>query len=211
MPRLVACYSVYKEIEFIEESLNSVVDLVDFLILVDGAYVDWPDRDDYSSDGTKEFVTQRIGSKGVLIEPQKRLTQSEKRNLYLKYAEDRFSDAWVLVIDGDEILRGAQEDFQWLRSPESEAFNIAKILIRNNLEAQEGTRLLPRLYRKIPGLHYTENHLTLRDKLGFDVNAKYPSLKLEGVWLEHKRALRNYDRKIIRDRYYTERGLPRWS
>ena len=210
MSKIVACYSFYNEIEFIEESLRSVIDFVDYLVMVDGAYDDWPDKQDYSYDGTKDMIKQLIGNKGLIIEPPHRLMQSEKRNIYLRCVEERFNGAWMFVIDGDEVLRDPKEDFEWLHSQTDVTHSMGRLRVRNDYETEERVKVVTRLYRGIPGLHYARNHLELCDGVGDNVVDKYPSVTLDRAWIEHKRFARNSNRKNVRDFYYSKRHLPRW-
>jgi hypothetical protein len=210
MPRVVACYSLYNEIEFIEASLRSVLNLVDYVVAVDGAYSDWPDKHDHSYDGTTELVKQLVGCNGIVISPLHRTTQDGKRNVYVKYVEQKFGDAWLFVVDGDEILRDAENDFRWLRSRDAEKYNVAQLPVRNEYEPEEQSRLLTRLYRMVPGLHYRGDHLNVRDANDNVVEENYPTATLTEAWIDHRRFLRNSDRKALRDKYYNRRGVPRW-
>lgn len=114
MTKLIACYIVLNEENmFFKGSIESVIDHVDGVLIIDG----WSrDKtldiiDSFSSDKIKvvsnKYLSGLRGANGI------------QRNEYLKYAARiwGYEDVWVLVLDADEIvsddvflLRGAIEN-----------------------------------------------------------------------------------------------------
>lgn len=200
--KIVACYKTFNEADIIGTSINSVIDLVDFVVVVDGAYVEVEDDHDCSWDGTREIVVQLVGKKGVVIQPTRRFSEPQARNQYLRFVQKCMNRSWVFVIDSDEVLCNARDDFEWLRSREGSAYNIGQIF-RNDREPDrmygfdcytsihQRTPFHPRFYHGIPELHYAENHWTLRDAFGDRVEPKYARVSLPHAWLDHRRTSRN--------------------
>lgn len=189
--KIVACYVAYNSADVIEQSLNSIIDLVDFVISVDGAYLGMPATSDYSVDGTQDIVRRIAGKKCQIISPPHRLSEPQKRNLYARLVLDKFPNDWLFMIDSDEVLRDAQNDFKWLHSRDAERYNIVylkradKELHRRHVTANGLSLFHPRLYGGIRGLHYAETHGTLRDCRGDKIEPKYPSASLKEAWLHH--------------------------
>jgi hypothetical protein len=193
--------------------------MVDFIVAVDGAYIGIGERVNYSSDGTIETVRQLVGKKGIVIQPNRQLSEPQKRNEYLRYIEEHMPGSWVFVIDADEILRDAEEDFEWLRTIGALSYQIGYIL-RNDRkpDMQYGFHLYtaihqrtpfhPKLYHGIPGLHYAENHWALRDADRERVEPKYAGVRLAHTWLEHRRIARARREVKLRN-YYNIYG--RWK
>lgn len=206
---VVACYIVFNEASAIGTSIESVVDLVDFVVAVDGAYIGKEDDHDHSWDGTTDIIKQVARNKSVVIQPG-RLSEPRVRNEYLRFVQQHLRGSWVFVIDSDEVLRDGREDFEWIRSNEASVYNIGNIF-RNDPQptygfnlynaTHERTSFHPRLYRGIPGLHYSENHWALRDAFGDRVEPKYPGMKLRRAWLDHRRTLRGVRNERIRKHY----------
>lgn len=199
--KIIACCLTFNAANLIEASLNSVVDLVDYVVVVDGAFLGYPDSNDNSQDGTIELARQIVRRKGIVITPPCRLTQPQKQNFMLRYATKQFPDAWTFMIENDEILHDADEEFDYLRSKSADKYCVA--MIRRNdasynrmygFQSYAGIRdrtpFHPRLYSRIPGLHYAENHWTVRDQAGDRVEPKYPSISLRHAWLDHARSRR---------------------
>lgn len=200
----------------IEISINSVIDLVDFVVVVDGAYIGLEDHHDHSWDGTAEIVKQLVGKKGVVIQPSARSSEPRLRDEYLRFVWRHMPESWVFIIDSDEVLCDAKEDFEWIRSKEASAYKIGHIF-RNDPDPEYGfylynsiherTPFHPRLYGGIAGLHYAENHWALRDAFGDRVEPKYPGVTLFHAWLDHRRTLRSPG--YIRTRKYYD--YVRWK
>jgi hypothetical protein len=202
MGKIVACYLTYNSIDTIERSLNSVIDLVDFVVTVDGAFIGLPAPEDHSYDGTIDIVKSIVGKKGIVIQPQERRTELQSKNLWLQFVERKFPDGWMFWIDPDEVLHGARDEFKWLHKKESSQYQIIH-LKRDDADAYrwygyylytslaDRTPFHPRLYGGIPGLHFAENHWALRDRWGDRVEPKYVNFVLRNAWLEHRRSTRS--------------------
>jgi hypothetical protein len=106
--KLIACYSVYNEAKYLEESLKSIKGKVDYIVVVDGAYKNFPHIKPYSTDDTIK-IARRYADQ-VILNPMKPNSiaelswenQIQKRN---KYLIGDPGDVY-LAIDGHEIWYG---------------------------------------------------------------------------------------------------------
>ena len=111
--RVVACYSVLNEGEFLPYSLKSVLPFVDKVVIVEGAYqchVDNNQGQTHSIDDTWEVAQRFCDHPKVTAFQASEPDQMRQRDLYL----DRLEDGDIyLLIDGDELYRG--QDIQFIK------------------------------------------------------------------------------------------------
>ena len=98
--RLIACYSVFNEAQHLKESLKSIKDKVDFIIVVDGAYENFPHQFPFSTDKTLA-IAKKYADK-VIETSEAWKSEILKRNQYLI---GKPGDVY-LQIDGHEIWSG---------------------------------------------------------------------------------------------------------
>ncbi len=110
MPQVYACYVVYNEADKIAISLHTIVEHVDKVIVVDGAFALRKHVNPESTDGTKEICQKVCGDKLIWVDCKTQdgkyvtwETESEKRNVYLNLVPD---GAWFYIIDADVIVTG---------------------------------------------------------------------------------------------------------
>lgn len=144
---ITACIVFYNDRDLLEKCLNSLQGKVDRIVLVDGAYEDFPHEIPWSTDGSVELAKQY----GTVVEtsvPWK--TEVDKRNFYLQFVPD---DEYFLVIDTDEELCSSIE-------PEGKGLNVI-------IEPDGGKPYSwPRVFKKTPGWHYYKTHMTYKDNEG---------------------------------------------
>jgi glycosyltransferase involved in cell wall biosynthesis len=97
---LVACINCYDDMPMISDCVSSIYNKVDRIIAVDGRYRDFPHNEDYSTDGTVEYLA---GLDKVELVFSANLFEADKRNVYMDML--KHGDT-VLVIDGDEVVVG---------------------------------------------------------------------------------------------------------
>jgi glycosyltransferase involved in cell wall biosynthesis len=157
MPKLVACYNVFNEVEFLEESLESIYGKVDDIIVIDGAYKKFPHNKPFSTDGSIEIALKYTDK--VIIPHQEWASEIIKRNQYLSLMD--VGDI-CLVIDGHEIWKG---DF----NPPFGNYRIKMLM-------KDGWHSFPRMFEKEEGMEYRESHYQLfvkNDKIDMEW-AEYP-------------------------------------
>ena len=109
--KLIAYYSIYNEAEFIHESLASVYDYVDRIIIIEGAWKETYEVNGHkrSTDGTinivKKFIKLYDADDKIEYYEHNENSQLEQRNLLWNYIEE---DCLILLVDGDEVWEGEQ-------------------------------------------------------------------------------------------------------
>lgn len=153
--KIVACVNVYNEELFLPLCLSSLRKKVDEIVLVDGAYQDFPSEYCFSTDDTLK-IAQRFRCK-IITNTKFWEDEIEKRNTYLDYVFTNFNDHdYILVVDADEVITG---DFP--RELNKEAYYIKQV--RFQLPPSQEIRL----FRNQKGLHYQgcHNALFIGDRL----------------------------------------------
>jgi len=177
--RLIACYNIFNEEQFLDRSIRSVWDVMDEFIFVDGAYKGYVNDTPASSDGTLNIVEKWMGEGKpcTLIEAPRRFwpDQVTKRQEYLRRV---MPGDWVCLMDGDWIgawLGGAKE--MLAERTDVDAWKPAF------LKYGRGGRLFetfwgnPHIIRKTAGMHYKWNHYTILDAEGR--NTSFPPYTVE--------------------------------
>lgn len=100
-----ACYCIYNEEQFLRQSLQSIIDFVEKVIIIDGVWSTYPSNAYASTDKSKKIAQEVCGDKLIWVDAPDGgwRTQVEKRTQYLNLVPD---GEWLFVIDGDEILHG---------------------------------------------------------------------------------------------------------
>lgn len=101
--KIIGCVNAYQDAEMLKRSLPVLARLVDRLIVVDGAYADFPIYGGIptSTDGTLDVA--RCWTDEIVWRPTPWENEIEKRNAYLIGEPGD----WYLVCDADEVLEGA--------------------------------------------------------------------------------------------------------
>jgi len=139
---MIACYSIFNEAEFLEESILSIKDFVDKIVVVDGAYENFPHDSFWSTDGSIE-IAKKYGA-DVVIPTCAWSSQIHKRNQYLKFGQP--GDV-MITIDGHEIWTGVLE-------PQNENCRI-EMYIKDSLQE------FFRMFVWEPGIEYRNYHYDL--------------------------------------------------
>jgi len=189
---LIAFYITYNDMPLIEKSLESVSGKFDNVYAVDGRFEDFPGRDDYSTDGTLEYLRRHE----VSVIKLAGVSEPIKRDVVFDVAGPGDT---VLVIDADEVLVGDV-------SPIST--DCCRIMIS---ESVSGARLnytnCSRLIKVCQGLHYSSHHAIVdssgqlfADSAG--CGEGYTISEANTFYLEHLRGSRGYDRDFLKKIYY---------
>ncbi len=159
-PRIVACVSFYNDLDFLPGCLETL-DWVDEIVLVDGAYADFPHEVPRSTDGSIEWIRERRKSdpRIRLIECERPWeSEAEKRSAYF-IGDD---GDWYLVIDADERVVGLELDFdlELRRYLERYPLDHAVIEVETKPHIVALERYI-RLVRHLPGLRYEATHFNI--------------------------------------------------
>lgn len=147
---IIAVINTYNDKDHIEKTLQSVKGKVDKIVVVDGAYADFPHDVPYSTDGTLDIAKKYAD---VLIEcPNQKAWHDEmvKRSAYLIGNEGD----WYLMIDADELFEG---DLEPLRTSKESDYFLPFTYEEDY--GREGKQY--RLFKHRAGLIYARNHYTL--------------------------------------------------
>jgi len=199
MTKLWAVWIIYNEEQFIESSVRSVIDHVDELLFVDGAFENFPHDNFLSTDRTFEIVKRICIEKGKtphIITPKEAWKdEMQKRNLsYMKYVPDY---DWMLLIDGDM-------EAVWLTGIEDEIRHAMTIgypsgfTVSVHYYNQNSPHVIvkggpPRILQKFPRLQYKFNHYSIFDRTGRNFGKEYRFDPLELIYIE-KGQYRNPER-----------------
>lgn len=205
--RVVACVNVYQDAGFLPECLEALQAQVDALVVVDGAYRDFPSYgpDAQSTDGTQEIA---LLAGATLIEAPDRIAWRDeivKRNRYLDVCGP---GDYLIVVDADEILEG-ELDRAVLDSRDD--WLVQLYLVRPHVDAGPGEPPprdgnpygIHRAFRWRPGIRYAGTHHAVHvgDRLIHPQN-DIPQDRLPGVQLRHMSARRDPIRRAKKHSYY---------
>jgi len=188
----VATIITYNDYPLLKDCIESVIDRVDRIVVIDGKYKDFPGEYKCSSDGTLEYLAS-VQDK-ITLRFVSDCDEVFKRNIYFQYLHD--GDI-CLNIDADEVLTGDL--------PELEA-DIGLVRIGEDGD-QRRHRRTNRLFRYRPGLHYWGKHSLILDKDGrvfanLDKAGSRYTVQDDKVEFLHNNHKRPYNRKKDKRQYY---------
>ena len=190
---IVATMITYNDWPLVKQAVESVIDKVDQMIIVDGRYRDFPGKHFLSTDGTKEYLDSINGGK-IRVVYAANFDEVGKRNIYLSRIRDGDT---VLNIDTDEVLI--------TDIPELES-DIGIIRIGEDGDRRRHRRTI-RFFRYHDGLHYWGQHKLILDKNNkvfawlnrVGSNYSVQDTKVEFLHNNHKRS---YNRIKDKNQYY---------
>jgi hypothetical protein len=207
MTKLWAVWIIYNEEQFIESSVRSVIDHVDELLFVDGAFENFPHDNFLSTDKTFEIIKRVCVEKGktphiiILEKPWK--DEMQKRNLsYMMYVPDW---DWMLLIDGDmetvwlsgieeQIRETMKTTYTQIVRTSVDGFTVSVHYYNPNSPHVIVKGGPPRIFMKYPDLHYEFNHYSIFDSTGCNFGKEYNFRPLELIYIE-KGHYRNVERR----------------
>jgi len=188
---LIATIITYNDIETIKGCVESIRNKVSRIIAVDGRFIDFPGKENISTDGTLEY----LDSLGIEILFTYGIDEVDKRNNYL---DELASGDICLNIDSDEVLIG--------NIPELTA-DIGIMQIGEQGDRRRHRRTC-RFFKFRKGLHYWGTHKMILDKDGRlfanldKVGKGYTSQKITEFEFLHNNHKRSYSRKQDKKKYY---------
>jgi len=158
---VVACIPFYNEAALIEFCLSSIDGLVDRIILIDGAWRRFPrwNGNRMSTDGTLEVIRRfNFTSKAEIYTGEGLPPWENSMHKRTRFFELCGPGDFLLYLDGNEVVAGGLPlDVKRLEE-DRDAWKV-KMWCFN-----EETPAWPvRLYRWLPGLHFSRNHWTVCD------------------------------------------------
>lgn len=185
----------YCDMPLLQTCIESAIDYVDRIVVVDGIFEDFPHiqgEPPYSTDGTLQYLSSLDKPVSLSVVPD--LSEVEKRNLYLIGEEgDRY-----LHLDADE----------WVENPEVlKDLPDEDVLFCPMFRDGGTTQFYPRVFRHFEGIHYEGLHYRLVDADGAlycdirETGEGYSSEKF-GLRIRHDKDKRSKDRVKAKHRYY---------
>lgn len=218
--KLHATINLYDDRTFITAMLESIKDIVDSIIVVDGAYADYlkhykefvPLANAWSTDGSIEIIQAFHGKPEVRLfrSPDENTpwpNQIEKRNFMINQVPD--GDCF-LGIDADEMLMGdIQEALE--KFYESGCIAMQMPLYTPGLNQDRVIpKWHPRIFIKRPGMHYQGTHWHLRDKQGRIIEEKYPMFWTDLMAVVHFKSFKDQTRLIPHQNYMLSLAEKGW-
>jgi len=188
---LIATIITYNDWPLIKDCIESVIDKVDKIVVIDGKFRDFPGSSDISTDGTLKYLS---GFLSIELDFTYNVDEIAKRNSYLHELKD--GDI-CLNIDADEVL---------ITGLPKLTADIGIIQIGEQGDRQRHRRS-NRFFRFRKGLHYWGTHKMILDKEGrlfanLDrVGTDYTSEKTKVEFL-HNNHKRDYNRQKNKKIYY---------
>lgn len=185
----------FNDMDVIQKSIESVIDHVDKIVIVDGIFRDFPHLEsdpEYSTDGTLEYISSLDKEVVLIVAPGE--TETEKRSRYLIGDE---GDVYI-HLDTDE----------WVENPEIlNDLPDVDVMYCPMKRSDGNVSFYPRVFRHQDGMKYQGLHHRLVDKdeqliCKIDkTGKKYTDARIPLV-IQHDRELRAEDRRAQKEVYY---------
>jgi len=185
-----AVVNAFNEEMMLPGCLESVCGKVDKIVVVDGAYEQFPHQHHASTDGTLA-IAWCYGARIVKAPERAWKSEIEKRNRFFVGNEGD----WYLQIDADERLLGE------LPTLDNDVTHYAFLMRHDSFDGW-----IRRLYQHLPGLRYEGAHSALWWKGGILRNEDAEKIAPEQAQLLHLGHLRNVERQRARLEYKAWQG-----
>ena len=185
MNSIVLAMNCFNDIEAAKLCFPIVAPLIDGVILIDGAWEGFPSKEDWSTDGTPEFIMSCMKGKAfTLIRLPKRFSGIESLNVHQEFL-DRYWDwsrlwyfrwgcDWQLIPAPGFTMQDVAQEFSDLKTGKYDAFKYANVKFIHKNPGQEGI---------------TEGFLGLHDMKG---NRR--AISHDCIWLGEERVARHRDK-----------------
>ncbi len=219
--KLHAAVCLYNDRTFLAATLESIKNVVDSVLVVDGAYEAYlqsyrefvPGASAWSSDGSLRILEAFSGKPEMRVfktadEKTCWATQVEKRNFLIDQVPD--GDCFV-ILDADEMLMGdVQEGME--RFYDSGCVAAQMPLYTPGLHQDRIVpRWHPRVFQKRVGMHYKGTHWHLRDKFDRIIEEKYPLFWTDQMAIVHFNSFKDQTRLIPHQNYMATLAERGWT
>ncbi len=210
--KLHALINIYNDRTFLAACLESIREVVDQVIVADGAYELYfqrykefvPDAQPFSTDGSLQIIEnfRDLPKTLYLHPPGGRETSWQNQAVKRTVLVDAVPIGdWFIIIDADEMVMG---DFQesMERTYESGCI-VANCPIYNPGTHVERlvARWHPRVFQKTEGMHYRGTHWHLRDRFERIIEEKYPMFWTDNFAFVHFKPFKDQSRLIPHQNY----------
>lgn len=163
--KIHALIAVYNAYETIWKCLESLIDVVDRIVILDGRWTGFEGESLTSNDGTsleiEDFIVMCKQQAEVDIEyfmATEENHQYEARNILLDQVPE---GDWFIIIDSDEDVINFSDNFrEFLETSKEIAYRCNQ---KDETQTNAKPYVHPRLLKKIQGMHYGSNHRYLLD------------------------------------------------
>lgn len=218
-PKIHCLLNVYNEYATLPLTLSSVRDVVDRIIVADGAYQRYyevyrkhhPDAEAFSTDGSLELLHCIPGLPPVklILPPDGKpwANQCVKRTAMLDLVPE---GEWFYVLDADEMLYGEAEDgFNEVMG--SGCIAGSSPIYNPGLDVSVMSPIWhPRLFLKIDGMFYDRKHWLLKDYAGRVVEREYPVKWTDRFVITHLKVFKNRGRLMPHLGYMKTMSVDGW-
>jgi hypothetical protein len=214
---IICTYNDHVSLPF---ALDSVKDSVDSIIVADGAYKKYYENysqfnasaKPWSTDGTLEMlkILQKDLPPITLIETpngEPWLNQVVKRNALIDAVPDK---DWFIVLDSDEMLYGAVKE--GVQEVMDSGCIQGSVPLYNIGLSMSALRMFwhPRIFLKLPGMHYARKHWYIYDFADRMLESEYPLWHTNFFVLAHLKVLRDFRRLSLHERYMLQMSEYGW-
>ncbi len=168
--KFVVALCIYNEEQFLSDALQSCDNFVDLdgVHILDGAWVhggDHPRSTDNSHIIINNYIKSHPDIKVTLEYNKLWRTEGEKRNAQLKRIEEIYGSAYIMVLDGDEVIKtNSGQTRHWMKhelNGHVQMIGVLKAFARGSKAFLKTPRLIPTKY----GHHYhTECPMIIHNK-----------------------------------------------
>jgi len=164
MSKLIVCYMIENDEDVFELSYNSIKDVADEIVIVDGNH--YPEINGILKQEEIEKCMKHMYEGEVIFSPYPHEdlgADGKQRNKYLEYLKQKYLGDWCLVIDADEVIEFPENIKPTIEYLEKEGIDCANIRMKHyigNLGQEDSTiekHYVPRrLFRITKDLSYPE-------------------------------------------------------
>jgi len=167
MNKLIVCYMIENDDDVFELSYNSIKDVADEIVIIDGNQYSLTNGSPATIEKPKYCWVNSINKNAtILLSPYPHSykgADGKQRNEYLEYIKQHFKDDWCLVVDADEVIEYPEQIKPTIEYLEKNNIDCASIRMRhliNNFGQEDSTlekHYVPcRLFKITDKLKYPE-------------------------------------------------------
>lgn len=213
--KLHALINIYNDRTFLGATLESIREVVDQVIVADGAYDVYfqhykefmPDAEPFSTDGSLAIIENFKGlpTTRFLHPPNGREKCWENQAIKRSVLVDAVPVGdWFIIIDADEMVMG---DFQeYMEQAYESGCIVANCPLYN--PGTHAERVVPswhpRVFEKTEGMHYRGTHWHLRDRHERIIEEKYPMFHSDIFAIVHFKPFKDQSRLIPHQNYMVD-------
>lgn len=227
--KLIVCYIIENDEDVFELSYNSIKDVADEIVIIDGNKEDSDITSRYWKYLINKNKVQKIDQclklqlydnyhiKKCQYEHKDKGANGKQRNKYIRFCRKHFEGDWCLVLDADEVVDKPEQIKETIKQLEQNGIDCANIHMRHtvyNLGLEDSTvetHFVPtRLFKITENIGYDEaEHVTLK---GINKLANVNSFCIWhlGYSREIFRLKKKYDNHLEKSNIHSAQYLEQW-